>query len=65
MPDDEKAEWADCDPEVSAPSEMWKLRGKKRILYVESDDKFHLEADACWDPEHGLTVEVKDWRIER
>lgn len=44
---------------------MWKLLGKKRILYVESDNKFHLEADACWDPEHGLTVEVKDWRIAR
>jgi hypothetical protein len=65
MPDDEKAEWADCYPKISVPGEIWKLFGKKRSLYVDSDDEFSLAADACWDPEHGLTMAVKQWRIVR
>ncbi len=64
MPDGEKAEWAGCYPKIDAPGDIWKLFGKKRGIYVESDDEFSLEMDACWDPEHGLTARVRQWRIE-
>lgn len=33
-------------------------------LYVENDRDFHVQADAIRDTDHGLTVRVKDWKIE-
>jgi hypothetical protein len=65
MPDDEKKEWADSYPKITAPGEIWTLFGKKRAIHVESDDEFSIAADACWDAEHGLTMTVRQWRIER
>ncbi|MGL5631749.1 MAG: SMI1/KNR4 family protein [Azovibrio sp.] len=64
MPDDEKVEWVDCYPRISAPGDIWKLFGKKCSLYVENNDQFSLVADTCWDPEHGLTMTVRHWGIE-
>lgn len=65
MSDDERAEWSDCYPKTSTPGDIWKLLGETCSLYVGNDDGFNLAADACWDPEHGLTVTVKQWCIER
>lgn len=63
MPPDEKQDWADAYPRLNAAREIWRLLGKTCAIYITSDSAFHLAADASWDPEHGLTLEVKNWRI--
>ncbi|MEZ0471556.1 SMI1/KNR4 family protein [Luteimonas salinilitoris] len=63
MTNDEKEEWADCYPRLARSDEIWQLLGKKLTVTVLSDADFHIHTDAKWDPEHGLTVEVKAWQI--
>ncbi|GGF48557.1 hypothetical protein GCM10007301_04800 [Azorhizobium oxalatiphilum] len=63
MEGEEKKEWADHFPPIAAPSEIWRLIGKRCALYVRGDSLFHIATDACFDPEHGLTLDVEDWAI--
>lgn len=63
MEDDEKADWANDYPKIDDASEIWQLIGKRRAIYIENDREFHLQTDASWDPEHGLSVGVEDWRL--
>lgn len=64
MSDEEKQDWADSYPRLSSAGEIWRLLGKKCAIEVTSDTTFDLAAGASWDPEHGLTLDVRDWRIE-
>jgi len=63
MDDDEKKDWAKDFPEIAGSSEIWQLFRKKSRIHVESDRAFTLWLDAGFDPEHGLEVRVKDWKI--
>lgn len=65
MPDDEKAEWAKSFPEIRSESEIWPLLGKSGVVAVAGDDRFTVQFDASWDPEHGLSLAVDDWKITR
>jgi hypothetical protein len=33
-------------------------------IYIKSDHEFHIHMDSPWDEEHGLTVKVRDWKIQ-
>ncbi|MFC5557501.1 DUF6985 domain-containing protein [Methylobacterium iners] len=59
-----KDDWRDAFPLLNATKDIWRLLGKRCAISVESDQAFHLQADCTWDTEHGLTVRVRDWRIE-
>lgn len=65
MPDAEKAAWAKSFPEIRTESQIWQLLGKKGEVAVEGDDRFSVQFDASWDPEHGLSLTVQDWNIVR
>ncbi|TDT99472.1 SMI1/KNR4 family protein SUKH-1 [Azorhizobium sp. AG788] len=63
MGPDEQRHWADSYPRLTRPDEIWRLLGKTLTLTIESDHTFALSVPANWDPEHGLSLRVTDWRI--
>lgn len=65
LPADEKAAWAKSFPEIRTESQIWQLLGKRGEITVEGDDRFTIQFDASWDPEHGLSLRVQDWTIVR
>ena len=64
MPEDEKEEWVEAYPALTAPRGIWALFGKRATLHVEDDTTFSFHVDAGFDPEHGLTVRVRAWKID-
>ena len=63
-PEDEKEEWVEAYPALTAPRGIWALFGKRATLHVEDDTTFSFHVDAGFDPEHGLTVRVRAWKID-
>ncbi|MFN7976432.1 MAG: hypothetical protein U0166_29545 [Acidobacteriota bacterium] len=63
MPDDEKKDWKKAYPKLDGPRGIWTLFGNRAAIHVEDDTTFSLDVDARFDPEHGLSVRVRDWQI--
>ena len=63
MNNDEKEEYAADYPRLDTPQQVWQTLGKKSSLHIESDTAFSFHTPCTWDPEHGLTVRVRDWKI--
>ncbi len=65
MSEEDQQEWADCYPVIEKPGDIWTLLGEDFSIYLKDEQTFHIATDACWDPEHGLTMDVREWRIVR
>jgi hypothetical protein len=49
--------------ELEKGQNIWELLGKKLAVYVKDNDHFSIHIDTDWDPEHGITLHVKQWQI--
>ncbi len=64
MNDEEKEEYAADYPKLNTPQEIWRTLGKKSLLHIENNTAFQFHTPCTWDPEHGVTVRVEDWKIK-